>query len=391
MGSVDSKFQNLIPTIYKIPGASNGRDIAVQDISHTLRSTAAAYFMIDPAVGHTSVVGDFGYPKDFIRGTYAREGAALQDVRYKYLHNLIPGEVFREFEYVTNRNEYDDCEFLQNEYLERGTYWNLASVVSTHKCWLDIVSFNRLKDTGPFSINDKILLKKLLPHLSHVMELDRITSKFTALYSAVLSVLDMFKIGLIIVDDIGRVIISNSASTRAMEETRALSITGAGRIRIKDSVLDAEFQRLMSGAYLAATGRGIECGGQLLVSTNEKPILLDVMPLRGDHLIDGEGITGAVIFVIDSEQSHHINTDSLRNLFGLTQTEHTIASMLVNGRAPTEIAEERTTTIETVRSQIKAIYRKTGTNSQNQLTRLAVKADPPIVRPTDGPRKSKHA
>jgi DNA-binding CsgD family transcriptional regulator len=44
--------------------------------------------------------------------------------------------------------------------------------------------------------------------------------------------------------------------------------------------------------------------------------------------------------------------------------------LLVSGRDPKEIAEETETTQNTVRYQLKAVYRKTGVNRQTQLVRL---------------------
>ena len=54
---------------------------------------------------------------------------------------------------------------------------------------------------------------------------------------------------------------------------------------------------------------------------------------------------------------------------------------MVNGAELREVADARHTSLETVRSQLRSIFSKTGVNSQLELVRLAVKATPPITDP----------
>jgi DNA-binding CsgD family transcriptional regulator len=52
--------------------------------------------------------------------------------------------------------------------------------------------------------------------------------------------------------------------------------------------------------------------------------------------------------------------------------------MIVNGASVSTIAESRNVAIDTVKSQLKSSYRKTGCKSRVELARLALKADPPV-------------
>ena len=66
----------------------------------------------------------------------------------------------------------------------------------------------------------------------------------------------------------------------------------------------------------------------------------------------------------------------LARLVGLTDAEATVAAMLCVGRRAEEIAERRMVSMPTVRTQIRAVFDKTGTTRQRELVRLASRLPP---------------
>ncbi len=89
------------------------------------------------------------------------------------------------------------------------------------------------------------------------------------------------------------------------------------------------------------------------------------------------GFAGAVVFVIDPEDTRAISTERLARLFVLSQAESEVVRAMVDGLSAAEIAELRGTTDGTVRSQIKSIYAKTGVRRRADLVRLAVSVNRP--------------
>lgn len=57
--------------------------------------------------------------------------------------------------------------------------------------------------------------------------------------------------------------------------------------------------------------------------------------------------------------------------FNLTEAERDVVVALLDGRSPAEIAADRGTTLQTVRTQIKALLRKTGAEDMRRLVRMA--------------------
>lgn len=76
--------------------------------------------------------------------------------------------------------------------------------------------------------------------------------------------------------------------------------------------------------------------------------------------------------VMDSYSKHPLAT-ALRARFDLSLAEAQIALAIANGAGLRDIAVVRGASIQTVRSQLKAIFRKTGATSQARLVALVLR------------------
>lgn len=71
--------------------------------------------------------------------------------------------------------------------------------------------------------------------------------------------------------------------------------------------------------------------------------------------------------------SKHLSTTALQARFDLSPAEAQIALAISNGASLHTIAAVRGASIQTVRSQLKAIFRKTGVTSQARLVSLLLR------------------
>jgi DNA-binding CsgD family transcriptional regulator len=65
------------------------------------------------------------------------------------------------------------------------------------------------------------------------------------------------------------------------------------------------------------------------------------------------------------------DTARIASAYRLTPAETRVLEAILAGQRPAEIAASASVSTETVRSQLKAIFSKTGTNGQTALVRLA--------------------
>lgn len=76
--------------------------------------------------------------------------------------------------------------------------------------------------------------------------------------------------------------------------------------------------------------------------------------------------------ISDHSLSAQMRIETLRQPFQLTPTEVDLLTALLAGWSMARIAESKGRSVETLRSHLKSIFRKTGTNSQLELTRFVL-------------------
>ncbi|WP_270939450.1 helix-turn-helix transcriptional regulator, partial [Falsiroseomonas oryzae] len=82
------------------------------------------------------------------------------------------------------------------------------------------------------------------------------------------------------------------------------------------------------------------------------------------------GFRGAMLLVTDGARRPAPNAALLGRMFGLTPAEARLAAALAAGRSAADHAKARGVSVETVRSQLAAIRRKTGCRRQADLAVL---------------------
>jgi DNA-binding CsgD family transcriptional regulator len=82
----------------------------------------------------------------------------------------------------------------------------------------------------------------------------------------------------------------------------------------------------------------------------------------------------AVLAIIRRRSTATIpSVEVIRQRFALTVSEAALASLLATGKSLSEIAANKRVSVETARTQLKSVFRKTGTRRQADLIRLLMK------------------
>jgi DNA-binding CsgD family transcriptional regulator len=97
-----------------------------------------------------------------------------------------------------------------------------------------------------------------------------------------------------------------------------------------------------------------------------------VPPLQRSEFLDKQNIShvAAAMYLSDPERTTPIDPETLSATFELTPKEAAVAVALANGLSVEEVSKTNGTTLNTIRTQLKAIFRKTGTRRQTELVRL---------------------
>jgi DNA-binding CsgD family transcriptional regulator len=254
--------------------------------------------------------------------------------------------------------------------------------LSANKGWMDLLALQFDRDWTFFPGGRPSELETFIPHLAKVVEVNRKFSILREHYRAVLGALDYIRIGTCIAARTGHVILSNREAGRICALDDGLTLSRAGLLTCltvdETTALTAAIREVAS----TASGEGINHEAVLHARRRSRgrSFMVEVVPLRDTLGELQNGLEGAIVFIVDPENQSGISTERLSKLFSLSGAEADIARHMIGGLSAPEIAELRNVTEETVKSQFKTIYSKTGVRRRADLVRLALAVDPPIDR-----------
>lgn len=255
-----------------------------------------------------------------------------------------------------------------------------ACRVNLHGAWSDIIGLHFKVGRGPITFDEQVEAKIFNPHWAKVIDLHRTFSMLRYKYDAVLSVLDRLFLGVFILSSIGEVIVLNEEARRILSSNSCLSV---GRLGFLEAFGDTNRKSLNSAIMAAlrsasATGNSENRVVSILGASAEDPLLIEVVPLRGDQDELEKGFTGAAVIIVDPKQTDVISTEGMAAIYNLTGAESEICRMIALGMDTDDVADSKNISRETVRTHVKRILSKTGTGNRSQLVRLAHKVNIPI-------------
>lgn len=226
-------------------------------------------------------------------------------------------------------------------------------------------SLERTPDQGPFTALELQLLRRLVPHIQGA---GRLALKLaTARHEGALDAFAAFDCGALLLDWRGRVTRVNSKAEALMG---AWLFIRNGVLGANDRDCDAALQKMI-GLITSRTPR-LDAETADLVAIPRppaRPLVAHGAPLA-KSATDLFQQSKAVIWIVDPYASPLPWEPVLRQAFGCTNAEASVAVALAQGRDIDEIAHMRGVSMGTIRAQIKGIFAKTNTRRQAELVSL---------------------
>ncbi len=194
-----------------------------------------------------------------------------------------------------------------------------------------------------------------------------------------LETLDLIDLAILLVDRIGHVFYANRA---------AREFLGAGHvIRLCHGRLATFNQKASTGlqgafASLVRNGSSRPRHGVVVPLTDVDGIVRAaswILPLsRRSKDASGSGHDGAAAVVIrELSRPSAISSEFFARCYGATNAERRLLETLAEGMTVTEAGQALKVSLNTVKSHLKSLFAKTGTNRQAELMRLAITTTPP--------------
>lgn len=333
---------------------------AMEEICAAVGATGAALLQSDvrtPDIPRTPGVDDY-FRQYFADGWHTRDVRAQRGVPL-----LLKGE-----RVVT------DQDILSPEEMRReGLY---AESLSPHGLqWFAVIGFwagpalwglsiQRTLREGAFDHDHKLILARLSQRLTETATLSRIVG--SAVLTGMTNALELVNKPALALDQSGFVIEMNRAAEQVFDhEVSVRSRRLLMRDKRANALLDAFIDRLR-----ATPDTAVLPSAPIVVRRPAKlPLLMHLLPVDGAARTPFVG--ARVLLVFSDLQATRIPDNALlAQVFGLSRAEARLAALVTAGLSLTEAAAELGIGRETARTQLKAVFLKTGTHRQGELAAL---------------------
>lgn len=283
-----------------------------------------------------------------------------------FLEKFVPGEWYVDHEYI-GKEGIARSEFYQ-DFMKPNGFGALSIAPIWSNQNFDFFLTVQFKDIR--SSNKSNVLRStqfLLPHLQRSLQLQ---SRFESLKldnQLLTSSLQSSSLGMIIVCESRLVHFVNQAAESILRRRNEIKIYAN-----KIEVLSSYSAKATNAIQLACGTKGPKISSGLKIGANNQLSLhLIVTPLpTALHLNHDDTKKFALIVLQDLSAPLHTREFLLAQMYGLSVAEARVASALLNGFTPKQIAIDSAVAISTIRSQLNAIFMKTGASKQTELMQM---------------------
>lgn len=241
-----------------------------------------------------------------------------------------------------------------------------------------VISIYRGLDAPPFSLGAKRLLRLLVPHLARSLSLMYRLRCTEQKLAASLATLDKLSCGIVLFDRHGEVLHTNAIAGALLEENDGAGLEGDAisprRLTTASQSRTGHLNQLIASAVSTSSAEtcAVARRMQLPRSSGRAPVVIDIAPLPPSHPFEsGGGQALAIGFLFDSTAPTAADAQLLGDVYGLTPAEARLVHDLCGGLTLGKMGEHHGVSTETLKSQLKSIFSKTGVHRQIELVRLA--------------------
>ncbi|MCP5410165.1 MAG: helix-turn-helix transcriptional regulator [Chromatiaceae bacterium] len=255
-----------------------------------------------------------------------------------------------------------------------------AARLNETNAWFDYIALQYDSKHGPMKPEQMQSLAILLPHLAKAMEISRPMTLLERRFNAVLEALDRFHIGVVILTERGQKVLANAAAQLILDLRDGIMLDSTGVLRISKTDDHLRFKHALAQANATAHSKGTSCSTLLTVTrgSGRDPYLLEVVPITDIKNDIDKHFRGCILYMIDPAEPRHVSIDGMKEIYRLSDAEVSVCQLLIDGHTNPEMATIRGVSAETIKTQLRSLMNKTGTDNRVHLVRLALSVNLPI-------------
>jgi PAS domain-containing protein/DNA-binding CsgD family transcriptional regulator len=367
----EAQLDLVIGALYEAAVEPEGWTAALTSVADLLGAVGAQFFLWDKRASAAPFAAVGRLPEEG-NAAYVRYYGAI-DPRREALERVPVGKLFTADEHFDG-GRFRKSEFFNDFLVPYGVPYVAGGRVLQSAGLSAVVAVLRNFRQGPFEPREVAALESLMPHLQRAARLHSQIGGLRRRNQAIEAALDQLTFGVLIADGAGRILLINRAAEEMATANDGLLLQG-GRLKAAQSEEAIALTRCIAEAVRTAGRRNAQGGGSICISrpSGRRPFAVLVAPLSPETPLAAEHERpAALVLITDLDRRQDVLGRRLVELFGLTAAEACVSVALVAGKRLEDIAEERGVRMPTLRTQMRAILDKTGTDRQADLMRLIV-------------------
>jgi DNA-binding CsgD family transcriptional regulator len=273
-----------------------------------------------------------------------------------------------------------------NDWLKPNDLFNGFGISLYNDHRFAFLSIVRSRRAGAPSRKELQVLEVLMPHLQRAVQLHEKFATLPAGNAQSADLLDQLPIGIIAIGSDGRALRINAAAEQICRQRDGFGVDRRGFCRLDHLSQQKHLRSLISDAVRTGQRIGFGAGGALSAQrpSMRRPYSILVAPMPSPRFDLGTRAVAAIILISDPDAEIATAPRMLQQLYGLSAAEARLVDALLNGKRFEEAADEFGISLNTAKTQLKSIFRKTDTSRQAELLKLILTGPLRFATPRTG-------
>jgi len=367
---MQEKTLNFVGQIYDAVCEPEQWNTVLENLAMAMGAHAARMRMLDTSHNCYSLIAGAGHDSSFDQ-RYS-EYFTKVDLWNPILQQQNPGEAFDSHRLVSDK-KFAHSEIYNDFFRYYDMFYGLGGNILKSEHLIGRIGIHRSKAQGPFGKTEMALLQDLMPHLMRAFKLNKHLSELQSRLDGIETALNASTTPLLLIDEFGEVAFLNRRAEAILAEDHGISLHH-NRVQLANNSQQRQLDEALTQAVATGAHLGTGYGGALRVISNSGAHTLNLLITPyPDHSVAGLGVSRRIcagIFLHETTALPQLPVELLKGLYGLTRAEVRLAEGIVEGRSPAEAAVKFGVSVNTTRSQLRALFAKTDTQRQADLVRL---------------------
>ncbi|WP_210253399.1 helix-turn-helix transcriptional regulator [Rhizobium grahamii] len=284
--------------------------------------------------------------------------------------NLSKGESVVSVDEVVDDRQYRRSEFYQDFARCNGREHMMIGLVGDNDH--TIMSFFR--EDRPFRFEERAALANLMPHIRRGLRLREKTFQEEQASRLVYAAFEALPGNILVVDADCNVLFANGTATETLSRKglpiSLSTLAAGGRTRLLlDRREGARLREIVQETSLGGGGGAVRFEYDAPQSDRAGQLAVIASPLLAGAT-EVAGAAPVLLLVNELTQPRAASPSIFSDLFGLSAAEGAVAAALLGGQTAEAVAKDRSVSLDTVRTQIRTVLRKTDAANLRDFERM---------------------